>query len=211
MQTEDGKQPIDAGRTEATEQRETEGKAKGRREKGSIDWGPIRKDWNGGVSVAEISEKYGLSQSTVYSQAQRHRWPRREILAKGRSAPINAEAVASKAVEKAIETTVAQQVPAINAVVRQKLSKWFEKVLATADRLHSQVDMMSGGRLEVEEIKSLASTLETIDRVSRRTFGLDSPSGSPVSVFSVAAPVVSCPVIDVEPIPEATPASTVQA
>lgn len=186
----------------------TEKEAPRKREKGSIDWGPIRKDWNGGVSVAEISEKYGLSQSTIYSQSQRHRWPRREILAKGRSAPINAEVVASKAVEKAIETTVAQQVPAINAAVREKLSKWFEKVLSTADRLHSQVDIMSGGRLEVEEIKSLASTLETIDRVSRRTFGLDSPSGAaPVSVFSVASPAIACPIIDVDSLPEATPAT----
>lgn len=208
METEESKQAIDATRTEAKEQREAERKTKGRREKGSIDWGPIRKDWNGGVSVAEISEKYGLSESTIYSQAQRHRWPKRDLLAKGRQAPINAPAVAAKAVEKAIESTVAQQVPAINAVVREKLAAWFEKVLATADRLHSQVDMMSGGRLEVEEIKSLASTLETIDRVSRRTFGLDSPAGSSVSVFSVSAPVVSCPVIDVEPLPESTPAST---
>ena len=199
-------QPIDAIRTVAETQKE-EGKAKGRREKGSIDWGPIRKDWNGGVSVAEISEKYGLSESTIYSQAQRHRCPKRYLLAKVRQAPINAPVVAAKAVEKAIESTVSQQVPAINAVVREKLAAWFEKVLATADRLHSQVDMMSGGRLEVEEIKSLASTLETIDRVSRRTFGLDSPSGSTVSVFSVAAPTVQCPIIDVEPIPEATPAS----
>ena len=206
MQTETMEQTVDTTATEAKEEREPRGK----REKGSIDWGPIRKDWNGGVSVAEISEKYGLSQSTIYSQAQRHRWPRREILAKGRVAPIKAEVVASKAVEKAIETTVAQQVPAINAVVREKLSAWFEKVLATADRLHSQVDMMSGGRLEVEEIKSLASSLETIDRVSRRTFGLDSPGQSPVSVFSVASPAVLCPVIDVETIPEATPASSPQ-
>lgn len=206
MQTETMEQTVDTAGTEGESQREQ----KGKREKGSIDWGPIRKDWNGGVSVAEISEKYGLSQSTIYSQAQRHRWPRREILAKGRVAPIKAEVVASKAVEKAIETTVAQQVPAINAVVREKLSAWFEKVLATADRLHSQVDMMSGGRLEVEEIKSLSSSLETIDRVSRRTFGLDSPAGSPVSVFSVASPAISCPVIDVETIPETTPASSPQ-
>lgn len=207
MQTEDGKQPIDATRTEAETQKE-EGKQPGRREKGSIDWGPIKRDWNNGVAVAEIREKYGIGLSSIYSQAKRHRWTRRETIIRGKTIPVNPTAVASKAVEKAIETTVSQQVPAIQQAVREKLNAWFQKVLVTTDRLHKQVDEMSEGRLEVEEIKSLSSSLETVDRIARRTFGLDSPSGSSVSVFSVSAPVVSCPVIDVEPLPEATPAAT---
>jgi hypothetical protein len=206
MRTEEMQQSIDAAATEAKEEKQEKGKRE-RRAKGSIDWGPIRKAWNGGLSVAEICERYNISDSTIYSQAKRYRWPRREIIPGGRNAPIEAPAIAAKATEKAIEQSVAQQIPAINAVVREKLSRWFEKVLATSDKLHAQVDALSDGRLEVEEIKSLASSLETIDRVSRRTFGLDSPSGSPVSVFSVAAPTISCPVIDVETIPEATPST----
>lgn len=207
MQTEQSTEPVDTGPTGAKEEGETGGKAKGRREKGSIDWGPIKRDWNNGVAVAEIREKYGIGLSSIYSQAKRHRWTRRETIIRGKTVPVNPTAVASKAVEKAIETTVSQQVPAIQQAVREKLNVWFQKVLVTTDRLHKQVDEMSEGRLEVEEIKSLSSSLETVDRIARRTFGLDSPAGSTVSVFSVSAPVVSCPVIDVEPIPEATPAS----
>lgn len=206
MQTEQSKESVDTGRTEAETQRETEGKAKGRRDKGSIDWAPIKRDWNNGIAVAEIREKYGIGLSSIYSQAKRHRWTRRETIIRGKTVPVNPTAVAGKAVEKAIETTVSQQVPAIQQAVREKLNAWFQKVLVTTDRLHKQVDEMSEGRLEVEEIKSLSSSLETVDRVARRTFGLDSPAGSAVSVFSVSAPVVSCPVIDVEPIPETSSA-----
>lgn len=205
METEDGKQPIDAGPTEAEAQRE-EGKQPGRREKGSIDWGAIKKRWNNGESVGEISQATGVKEATVYSHAMRYRWPKRQMLYGGRKAEVKAPAMVEKAVEKAVEIGVTNQMPAINAAIREKLGQWFEKVLKTTDRLQSQIDSYADGRLEVEEIKSLSSSLETVDRIARRTFGLDSPSGSSVSVFSVAAPVVSCPVIDVEPIPEASSA-----
>ena len=207
MQTEESTEPIDADPTGATGERETEGRARERREKGSIDWSPIKSDWNNGMSVAEIREKYGIGLSSIYSQAKRHRWTRRETIIRGKTTPVNPTAVSGKAVERAIEATVSQQVPAIQQAVREKLNGWFQKVLATADRLHKQVDEMSEGRLEVEEIKTLSSSLEVVDRIARRTFGLDSPAGSSVSVFSVATPTVQCPIIDVEPMPESTATS----
>lgn len=210
MQTETMEQTVDAAATEAKEGKEPRGEQRERRAKGSVDWAPIKRDWNNGVAVAEIREKYGIGLSSIYSQAKRHRWARRETIVKGRTVPVSAPAVAAKATEKAIEQAVSAHAPAINSIVREKLAAWFEKVLVTTDRLHKQVDAMSEGRLEVEEIKSLSSSLETVDRIARRTFGLDSPAGSPVSVFSVSAPTISCPVIDVETIPETTPASVPQ-
>lgn len=199
-------QTVDTAATEAKEGKEPRGK----KEKGSIDWGAIKKRWNNGESVGEISQATGVKEATIYSHAMRYRWPKRQMLGGGRKTTIEAPALVEKAVEKAVETGVATQMPALNAAIREKLSAWFEKVLKTTDRLQSQIDSYADGRLEVEEIKTLSSSLETVDRIARRTFGLDSPAGSPVSVFSVSAPTISCPVIDVETIPEATPASAPQ-
>lgn len=203
MQTEGMEQTVDAAATEAEPQREQRGK----REKGSIDWGAIKKRWNNGESVGEISQATGVKEATIYSHAMRYRWPKRQMLGGGRKTTIEAPALVEKAVEKAVETGVATQMPALNAAIREKLAAWFEKVLKTTDRLQSQIDGYADGRLEVEEIKTLSSSLETVDRIARRTFGLDSPAGSPVSVFSVAAPTINCPVIDVETIPETTPST----
>lgn len=211
METEQSTQPIDAGRTEAKEGKQEEGKANGKGEKkakGSIDWAPIRKAWSRGLPVAQIAKEHGIKEMTIYSQANRHRWPKREAVLKGKIAVVDPKQIAEKAVEKGIEKAVAEQEPAIKQVVRERLNAWFQRILTTTDKLQTHVDLLADGRLEVEELKSLASTVEVVDRVARRTFGLDSPAGSSVSVFSVAAPVVSCPVIDVEPISEASSAST---
>ena len=210
MQTEGSTEPIDAGRTEATGERGEREEARGKREKkakGSIDWAPIRKDWSRGLPVAQIAKEHGIKEMTIYSQAHRHRWPKREAILKGKIAVVDPKQIAEKAVEKGIEKAVAEQEPVIKQVVREKLNAWFQRILTTTDKLQTHVDLLADGRLEVEELKSLASTVEVVDRVARRTFGLDSPSGSSVSVFSVSAPTVQCPIIDVEPIPEQVPAS----
>ncbi len=206
MQTEDMEQTVDTTATEAKEGKEpTEKKAKG-----TIDWAPIRKAWSRGLPVAQIAKEHGVKEMTIYSQANRHRWPKREAVLKGKIATVDPKELAQKAVEKSIEKAVMEQAPAINNAIKEKLNAWFQRVLTTSDKLQSHIDAMADGRLEAEEVKTLSSSLETVDRIARRTFGLDAPSGSPVSVFSVSAPTISCPVIDVEAIPETAPASSPQ-
>jgi transposase-like protein len=199
-------QSIDAAGTEAKEGKEPREK----KAKGSIDWAPIRKAWSRGIPVAQIAKEHGVKEMTIYSQANRHRWPKREAVLKGKIATVDPKELAQKAVERSIEKAVMEQAPAINNAIREKLNAWFQRVLTTSDKLQSHIDAMADGRLEAEEVKTLSSSLETVDRIARRTFGLDSPAGSPVSVFSVQSPAISCPVIDVETIPEATPASSPQ-
>lgn len=192
-------EPIDAVATEA--------KSRRKREKGSIDWAPIRKAWSRGIPVAQIAKEHDVKEMTIYSQANRHRWPKREAVLKGKIAVVDPKELAQKAVEKSIEKAVVDQMPAINKAVRERLNAWFERVLTTSDKLQTHIDGMADGRLEAEEVKTLSSSLETVDRIARRTFGLDSPTGtSAVSVFSVSSPAIPCPVIDVDSLPEATPA-----
>lgn len=213
MQTEDGKQPIDAGRTEAEAQRETEGKAKGKGKgrtlkRMDVDWVLVKRRYLDGEPAMQIAAELGIPCQTVYSHIRRSKWPKPAPRAVAKEvAPVLQKTVAQETAE-IVKQEVSAQAPAIAAEARRKLNDWFAKVLRVTDTLHRQIEDAAERRCEVEEIKSLSSSLETVDRIARRTFGLDSPAGSTVSVFSVAAPVVSCPVIDVEPIPEATPAST---
>ena len=199
-------QTVDTAATEAKEGKEPREK----KAKGSIDWAPIRKAWSRGLPVAQIAKEHGVKEMTIYSQANRHRWPKREAVLKGKIATVDPKELAQKAVERSIEKAVIEQAPAINNAIREKLNAWFQRVLTTSDKLQSHIDAMADGRLEAEEVKTLSSSLETVDRIARRTFGLDSPGQSPVSVFSVQSPAVLCPVIDVETIPEATPVSAPQ-
>jgi hypothetical protein len=210
MRTEESTEAIDTTATEAKEGKEPRGKREGKRAKGTIDWNPVKRDWNRGLAVAEIARIHNLETSTIYAQASRHKWTKRQVVLKSKIETVDPREIAQKAVEKRIEKEIQAHAPAISNAIRERLNGWFEKVLLTSGKLQVQIDNMVEGRLEVEEIKSLSSSLETVDRIARRTFGLDSPGQSTVSVFSVQSPAVLCPVIDVETIPATTPASSPQ-
>jgi hypothetical protein len=217
MQTEESTEAIDTTATEAKEQREPkqerqkqEGKRGRTAKRMDVDWVMVKRRYLDGEPAMQIAEELGIPCQTVYSHIRRSRWPKPEPrqIAK-QVAPVMAKTVAQQT-QEIVKQEVTSQAPAIAAEARKKLNDWFGKVLRVTDTLHRQIEDASERRCEVEEIKSLASSLEVVDRIARRTFGLDSPSGSPVSVFSVSAPTISCPVIDVETIPEATPASAPQ-
>lgn len=194
---------VDASVTEASSPREQRGK----KAKGSIDWAPIKRDYVNGVSVSQIAQRHSISENTIYSQARRFRWVKKKPELKGMLETVSPKEIAKKAVEKEVEKAIDEQRPVINSAVREQLNGWFQKILRTSDRLHEQIESAANVRLEVEEIKSLSSSLEVVDRIARRTFGLDSPNSHAVSVFSVSSPTISCPVIDVEALPVAPPVS----
>jgi predicted transcriptional regulator len=206
-------QTVDASCTEA-EQKQERQKQEGKRgrtaKRMDVDWVMVKRRYLDGEPAMQIAEELGIPCQTVYSHIRRSRWPKPEPRAVAKQvAPVLAKTVAQQTHE-IVKQEVTSQAPAIAAEARKKLNDWFGKVLRVTDTLHRQIEDASERRCEVEEIKSLASSLETVDRIARRTFGLDSPAGSPVSVFSVSAPTISCPVIDVEAIPETAPASGAQ-
>lgn len=203
----ESKESVDTGPTEAAEQRER-GRTKGRTVKRlDIDWPLVKRRFQAGESMLQLAKELNVPANTIYSHIRRHRWNRVE---RAQAAKVIAPAVqktVAQETEQIVKQEVSMQAPAIAAEARRRLNEWFAKVLKVTDTLHRQIEDAAERRCEVEEIKSLSSSLETVDRIARRTFGLDSPAGSTVSVFSVSAPVVSCPVIDVEPLPEASSAN----
>ena len=171
------------------------------------NWIAIKRCWTAGEPVLDIASRFDLPPSSIYVQASRAKWPKRRDI---QAAPVinlgpNLTSIA-RITEAALPQIIAQQHSAISAEVKARIRLWFDKTLTAADGLHAQVTSKIQGRLDVEEVKSLASSLEVIDRVARRTFGLDSPGSQGAGVAGLA--LVSQPwsgsaVIDVTPEPAA--------
>lgn len=215
MRTEDMEQTVDAAATEGESQRGN----KARAPRNGANWRAIRKQWSQGYAIKEIARAHGLSEGAIYSRASRAKWPRRtEMIVEGRAMaklpeepkqPVVeiSEKAAKEAADMAIAQAVNAQGMAIQAKVKERIEGWFQVVTTNANRLQEHITEKTAGNLEVEEIKSLSSSLASLHGTMRQVFGLDGPDGSRVAAMITAAPTISCPVIDVETIPEATPAS----
>ena len=198
-------EPIDATLTEKEAPRERAST----RKRMDVDWQLVKRRFQSGEPVMQIANELGIPAQTAYARIRRSKWKKPDPQTVQRViVPAAAKTVAQETKET-VQREVQLMAPALAAEARRKLNDWFERVLSTTEILHRQISDASSKRLEVEEIKSLSSSLETVDRIARRTFGLDSPTGSasPVSVFSVASPAIACPIIDVDTLPEATPAT----
>lgn len=170
-----GKQPIDADPTVT--------KPKRKLQRTDTPWGRIKREWEAGTSTTTLSLRYGLTYDTVWRRSKREGWIRREE----ENTPKPASQQASQPVQSA---------------VKERLGRHFVGVLDQVETLQQAIREHSSRRLEVEEIKSLSNSLDTVDRIARRTFGLDGPGGgSPGSLLATVAPAVLCPVIDAEPVP----------
>lgn len=171
-----GNQPLDADPTEA--------KARKRYPKpGTVQWGRIRKEWEAGASPATLAYRHGITYDAVYKRSKREGWEKRE--------PASQQ----------VSQQVSPPAPIQNAV-KERLGRHFQQVLQQVETLQRGIDEHSSRRLEVEELKTLSTTLDNLDRIARRTFGLDGPGGSaPGSLLATVAPAVLCPVVDVEPVP----------
>jgi hypothetical protein len=186
-----GKQPIDGEPTEAKAQRY-------RLRNDGANWSKIRRQWSQGESPTLIARQHGVAVSSVYKHANKENWPQRP-------GGVPRKKPDSEAIEGNCVATIEPEKPlrsAISLAVKERLSHHFSTVLSTVSILQRGVDEHANRRLEVEELKTLANTLDTVDKVARRTFGLDSPgSGSPGSLLATVAPAVLCPVLDAEPVP----------
>jgi hypothetical protein len=180
-----GNQFIDADLTEAKAPR----KNPPRRE---MPWGRIQREWEAGGSPSAIAHRHGTTYSNLWKRAKKYGWQRKPDAA--------IEPAGSR------QSLPAQQSPenSIRGAVRERLGRHFTRVLDEVEILQRGIGEHSSRRLEVEEIKSLAQSLDLVDRIARRTFGLDGPSGgSPGSLLATVAPAVLCPVVEVESAPPA--------
>ena len=178
-----GKELLDASPTEAKAPR------KRHPARGETDWKRIRKEWESGASPGQIAYRHGITYSSISKKSKKEGWLRKELIA---------------APSQSSTQQVSQQAP-IQHAVKERLGRHFQTILSQVETLQRAIDEHSSRRLEVEEIKSLSQSLDLVDRIARRTFGLDSPGGgSPGSLLATVAPAVLCPVIEAEPVPPAS-------
>ena len=176
-----GKQHLDAGPTATKTPR------KQYTRNTSANWDKIRQAWQAGESPTNIARIHRISTDAIYKRSQRDGWPPRPT-------PQPLEPVA-----------VSPEKP-IASAIKARLGDHFTTVLHTVNILQRGISDHAMRRLEVEEIKTLSNALDTVDKVARRTFGLDSPGGgSPGSLLATVAPAVLCPVVDVDPVPAPLP------
>lgn len=180
-----GNSPLDGSPTEAKPPR----KNPPRRE---MPWGRIQREWESGASPSAIAHRHGTTYSNLWKRAKKYGWQRKPDAA--------IEPAGSQ------QSPPAQQSPenSIRGAVRERLGRHFTRVLDEVEILQRGIGEHSSRRLEVEEIKSLSQSLDLVDRIARRTFGLDAPGGgSPGSLLATVAPAVLCPVIEAEVSPVA--------
>lgn len=172
------------------------------------DWPVIRAAWEAGERPVDLAKRFPISPETISNKATKDQWQR---------AGLNTTRIASKAiaanlipqvvqqeVKAAIHEEVAKVTHGIPAAVRAKLEEHFAAVIGTATELHKVIDRKVKGSLEVEEIKSLSSSLLNVDAIKRRAFGLDGPEGQRISaglLMSTATPSRSI-VVEAEVIEE---------
>jgi len=166
-------------------------------------WKVIRKRYLAGEEIADVAKEYGISESAIYAKVSRHNWPRRSMaIARGMKVAALPEPISAKQTEAIVNEAARAEVPAIQARIAKQVGNWLSKVEQNANDLQEKVSDRIHGRLEVEEIKTLALTLSSLHNTMRSVFGLDAPGGPAASPWAAASLARQCPVIDVEPVPD---------
>jgi transposase-like protein len=176
--------------------------AKQRRKLPPQVWKAIKRQYLNGENIAEVAKQHGIAESSIYAKATRYSWPKRSVsINNGRilaELPSKALITSSSA---AVNQATQAEMPAIQAKVAAHIGQWLSKVEQNANDLQERVAEKILGKLEVEEIKTLALTLSSLNGTMRSVFGLDQPGGPAASPWAAASLARQCPVIDVEPVP----------
>lgn len=163
-------------------------------------WKRAEEMWAAGESVPAIAQATGIAEPSIYARASRYKWVTRKTLNTKSIIPKAVPAVVERHVEMAVANHVGKTLPTIlPQVIHEKVQQHLSRTLQTVAKLQDRIDEHLTNVTEVEETKSLSSTLDMLDKIARRTYGLDQPGGAAASLgllSRTAAPV--CPIIEAE-------------
>lgn len=137
------------------------------------DWSPIEQEFvHGSMSLADLAATHGISDSTMRSRAHRCEWQRkRDELQQIATAKADAEMVDRRADE---------------------LAKFNENDLKMAKAIRAKAAQLLNSVGSPQDLRSLASALDTAQRVGRLALGattensgISSPSGGPVQAMII--------------------------
>jgi hypothetical protein len=132
----------------------------------------IKTAYASGIGLREIDRNMGIPEGTVLARAQREGWTR-EIQ--------NAKALAKRG--DAVPAVTATEAVAIT--MQQRGERHLERMAGVSERGVHHIETMDG-----PEILNSVDQIEKLDKVARRTFGLDNnplPSGFTLNVLNISS------------------------
>jgi hypothetical protein len=141
-----------------------------RRTIGNATWAEIRTAYASGIGLREIARNMNIPEGTVLARAKQESWTR-EIQ--------NAKALVKRENPALAVTPVA----AVAMSVQQRGERHIERMAGVSERGVDHVETMDG-----LEILNSVDQIEKLDKVARRTLGLDNnplPSGFTLNVLNI--------------------------
>jgi hypothetical protein len=133
-------------------------------------WAEIRTAYASGIGLREIARNMGIPEGTVLARAKREGWTR--------------QIESSKAMAKREDTPFAvTPVEAVVMSMQQRGKRHIERMAGVSERAVDHIETMDG-----PEILNSVDQIEKLDKVARRTFGLDNnplPSGFTLNVLNI--------------------------
>lgn len=156
------------------------------------DYGEIRALFVKGFTLKDLAQRYGLKYESLRSRSSRERWAHTVAVARH---------------------TVAQ---GVNMALRERATGWVGKIDSYVNRHLEHLATLDPSATDPKTLKTLVETAEIVDRMARRTYGLDeqnTPGATHLHVHAAAPPVATdgladCRVIDLTPVKQAEPVSS---
>jgi hypothetical protein len=152
-----------------------------RRTIANATWAEIRTAYASGIGLREIARNMGIPEGTILSRAKRE----------GRTREIQS----AKALAKREDAALATPVEAVAITMQQRGERHRERMAGVSERGVDHIETMNG-----PQILNSVDQIEKLDKVARRTYGLDQirPCGIQVNILS--GNFSAGPVFDTDPL-----------
>ena len=131
-------------------------------------WDQVKTAFVSGIGLREIARNMGISPGTILSRASREGW--------------TGEIHSAKALVKREDTLVVSPLKAVAMTMQQRGERHVERMAGVSERGVDHIETMDG-----PEILKSVDQIEKLDKVARRTFGLnDDDAYNPNAVINIA-------------------------
>lgn len=128
-------------------------------------WREIQTAYTGGIPLREVARKMGISAGTILSRAKRENWTQQAAIAKLKVRP----ELARDLLAPSSDITTSQ---AVAATMRERADRYLNRMADVGERVLPHLE-----GLTPQELLEESDKIDRIDRVARRTFGLDKQTG----------------------------------
>jgi Lhr-like helicase len=136
-------------------------------------WAEIHTAYAGGIGLREIARKMGIPEGTVLARAKREGWTQ--------------QIQSAKALAKREDAFVVTPVEAVAMSMQQRGERHTERIAGVSERAVDHIEKLAG-----PEILSSIDQIEKLDKVARRTFGLNDTSsgGFSLNILSISGDMI---------------------